>query len=282
LNSAPGNATDIGLALVFVLYAYGGWSHAAYVAAEVRDERRNLPRALVLGIAGITLIYLAVNAAYLRALGFDQIRSGATPAADVLEQAIGPVGGRVISILVMLSALGAINGMILTASRIYAVWGADYGALRWLGSWSRRTHSPIAAIALQAVVAGLLIVLVGTRVGRNVFDAPLWLVGIDGVQWDQFTGGFETLVAGSAPVYWGLCFMTGIAVFKLRKLQSSTPNFRMPVYPLPALVFCVTCVYMLWASLNYARWLTLIGIAPLACGILAWCMTSRTAAAASH
>ena len=56
---------------MFVLYAYGGWSHAAYVAAEVRDQRRNLPRALVLGIAGITLIYLAVNAAYLAALGFE-------------------------------------------------------------------------------------------------------------------------------------------------------------------------------------------------------------------
>src|SRR5262249_41243103 len=67
----PKHAADYGLALVFVLYAFGGWAHAAYVAAEVRDQHRNLPRALMFGITGITLIYLIVNVSYLLALGFD-------------------------------------------------------------------------------------------------------------------------------------------------------------------------------------------------------------------
>jgi APA family basic amino acid/polyamine antiporter len=280
-NSAPSpasqttitspSAANIGLALVFVLYAYGGWTHAAYVAAEVRDERRNLPRALIFGVAGITLIYLAVNAAYLHALGFTGARTAATPAADVLEQAIGPWGGRAISILVMLSALGAINGMILTASRIYAVCGADYPAIAWLGRWNRRTAAPIAAIALQAIIAAALIALVGTESGRNTFDAALRLAGINGLPWEKFSSGFETLVVGSAPVYWGLCLLTGLAIFVLRASDRDRSRpYKMPGYPLPALAFCATCIYMLWASLEYARWLTLIGLAPLALGLVVW------------
>jgi basic amino acid/polyamine antiporter, APA family len=266
-----GSHGDIGLALVFVLYAYGGWSHAAYVAAEVRDQRRNLPRALMLGIAAITLIYLAVNSAYLNALGFDAARHTATPAADVLEHALGHWGGRAISSIVMLSALGAINGMILTGTRIYAVWGSDYPALAWLGAWNRRTAAPVVAIASQAAIAAMLVLLVGTTAGRRSFDAAVRPFGVAGLPWDRFPGGFEMLIAGSAPVFWGLCLLTGLTVFVLRtKNPSAERPFAMPLFPLPALVFCGTCAFMLWASLEYAQWLTLLGIVPLAIGGGMW------------
>ena len=102
----------------------------------------------MLGVAGITGIYVTVNAAYLTSLGFEGAAQTRTPAADVLEFGCGPWGGRAISLLVMLSALGAINGMILTASRIYAVWGTDYPAVAWLGDWNRRNTAPVAAIAV--------------------------------------------------------------------------------------------------------------------------------------
>jgi amino acid transporter len=202
--TGEGRSVSIGLALVFVLYAYGGWNHAAYVAAEVRDQRRNLPRAILIGLASITVIYLAVNATYLAVLGFDGARQTATPAADVLELAVGAWGGRAISLLVMLSALSAINGMILTGSRIYAVWGADYRALAWLGAWNRRAGTPVSAIGVQAVVAVMFIVLVGTTIGRSSFDASLNIVGLSGLPWERHSSGFETLIAGSAPTYWGL------------------------------------------------------------------------------
>jgi basic amino acid/polyamine antiporter, APA family len=272
-NAATGQDSNvnIGLALVFILYTYGGWTHAAYVAAEVRDEARNLPRALMFGIAGITLIYLAVNAAYLKALGFDAARNTTTPAADVLSLALGPWSGHAISLLIMLSALGAINGMILTGTRIYAVWGADYAALRWLSSWNRRTAAPIAAITLQAVFAVLLVLLVGTEVGRDSFDAGLTLVGTHGLPWQAYFGGFETLVAGSAPAYWSLCLLTGIAVFVLRVTdRSAQRRFRMPCFPLPAIAFCATCTYMLWSSIVYAQWLSLLGVVPLVVGGVVW------------
>jgi len=262
---------NISLALVFVLFTYGGWTHAAYVAAEVRDQRRNLPRALVLGIVGITLIYLAINATYLAVLGFDAARHTSTPAADVIERACGPWSSRVISILVMLSALGAINGMILTGTRIYAVWGADYPALKWLGTWNRNTAAPIAAIVVQAIIAVLLIALVGTSAGRTAFDNALKTIGLKELPWEIYHGGFETLVAGSAPVYWTLTLMTAASTFVLRYRDRDVDRpFRMPLYPLPAAVFCATCIYLLGASLMYAKWLSLIGFMPSLVGIAAW------------
>lgn len=271
-SSAPASSnTNIGLALVFVLYAYGGWSHAAYVAAEVREQKRNLPRALFLGIAAITVIYLLVNAAYLATLGYDAASKTPTPAADVMELVLGPWGGRVISLLVMISALSAINGMILTSSRVYAVWGADYPALHWLGEWNSRTGAPFVAIAVQAVVAVFLIVAVGTSMGRSAFDSLLAVFGIDGLPWDRYFGGFETLVAASAPTYWAFCLLTTLSVFVLRYRDPNIERpFRVPLLMLPAVVFGAACIYMLISSIQYAAWLTVLGVAPLVAGMLLW------------
>jgi basic amino acid/polyamine antiporter, APA family len=267
---------QIGLALVFVLYAYGGWTHAAYVAAEVRDQRHNLPRALLLGIAGITAVYLAINATYLIVLGFEAVQQTTTPAADVMEYAVGPWGGRAISLLVMISALGAINGMILTGTRIYATWGADYPALAWLGEWNRPLAAPTAAIVLQAVIAVLLIVLVGTQIGRDLCDTTLQVVVAGGLPWEEYSGGFETLVAGSTPVFWTLSLLTGLAFFVLRATDKTNERaYTMPFFPLPAVAYCATCVYMLWASVAYARWLIMLGFVPLAVGALLACFALR-------
>jgi amino acid transporter len=186
-----------------------------------------------------------------------------------MELACGPWGGRAISVLVMLSALGAINGMILTGTRIYAVWGSDYRALTWLAAWNRRSVAPISAIAAQTAIALVLIALVGTDAGRNSFDTMLRAMGASGMPWAEYAGGFEALVAGSTPVFWMLTLLTGISVFVLRATDRDTERpFKVPLYPLPALAFCGTCAYMLWASIAYARWLVLLGIVPLALGAL--------------
>ncbi len=271
-----GMPASVGLALVFVLYAYGGWNHAAYVAAEVRDQRRNLPRALFVGLACITLIYVAVNATYLAVLGFDGARVTRTPAADVMEQAVGGWGGRAFSLLVMLSALSAINGMILTGSRIYATWGADYPALAWFGAWNRAAAAPVAAIAVQAAIAVFLIVLVGTETGRDLFDAGLARVGLAELPWERFNGGFATLVAASTPVFWTLSLLTGIGIFVLRARDRNIERpYSIPFFPMPAIVFCATCVYMFVASIMYAKWLVLLGVAPLAVGVGVWFLVGR-------
>jgi len=265
------SGAGVGLALVFVLYAYGGWNDAVFVTAEVRHPQRNLPRALLFGIAGITLIYLAVNASYLAVLGFEAARQSAAPAADVLRETVGPWGEKAVSVLVMVSALGAINGMILAGSRVYAVVGEDHRLFAWLARWSRRAAVPAAAILVQAGVALLLILLVGTATGRRAFDAVLTSVGLAGLPWEAYFGGFETLVAGTAPVFWAFFLLTGISVVILRRKDGRRPRpFTVPWFPLPVVVFCGTCTYMLYSSLIYAGPLVLLGAIPVAIGLMVY------------
>lgn len=252
---------SFGLAMVFVLYAYGGWNDAAFVAAEVRDRKRNLPLALIGGVLGVTVVYLAVNAAYLAGLGFDAARATRTPATDVIEAAIGRAGGGLASILVMISALGAINGMVLVGSRVYAAAGADHRPLRWLSGWDALRGAPRAALVAQAVVALAMVFAV------NVINPG---------------DGFGTLLAATAPVFWSFLMGTGASVIVLRWRDPSRERpFAVPFYPLPPLIFCATCGYMLWSSLTYAisisPWLPLMGAGPVAVGAVIYLLTPREA-----
>jgi amino acid transporter len=258
----------LGLAMVFVLYAFGGWNDAVFVAAEVRNQHRNLPRALFFGIAAITAVYLAVNASYLAVLGFEAARVAATPATDVMLAAVGPWGAKAVSLLVMVSALGAINGMIFAGSRVYAVVGEDHRAFALLGRWNRKTAVPVAAIVAQATIAMAYVFAVGTSPGRWAIDRALAAVGLRGLPWDDYFGGFETLLAATAPVFWTFFLLTGLAVFVLRRKDGGRQRpFRIPFYPLPPLIFCATCGYMLYSSLIYAKALALLGAVPLLLGL---------------
>ena len=265
---------SVGLAMVFVLYAYGGWNDAAFVAAEVRNRRRNLPLALVGGVAAITGIYLAMNLAYLAALGFEGARRTATPAAGVLATAVGSQAARVVSLLVMISALGAINGMILSRSRVFATMGADHRIFSWLAGWDRGHGAPRRAIAAQALVTLAMVVGVGTASGQRSIDAALMSAGAPPIPWQDYFGGFETLMAATAPVFWAFFLATGAAmmVLRWRDPQHDRP-FSVPLYPLPPLVFCATCLFMLYHSVRYARWLTAVGVAPAAVGLIIYAVT---------
>jgi amino acid transporter len=265
-----------GLAMVFVLLAFGGWNDAAFVAAEVRDPRRNLPRALLAGIAIVTAIYLAVNAAYLAGLGFEAARRSPTPAADLLGRAFGDWGSRSISVLVMISALGAINGMILTGSRVYATLGADHPLFAWLAGRSKTSAAPVAALAVQALIATLLILIVGTEEGRSAIDYVPTHFGLHSLPWHDFPGGFEMIAAGTAPVFWTFFLLTGLALFVLRARDRGRDRpFKVPLFPLPPLIFCATCAYMLYSSLAYAKWLALIGAVPLVLAVPFYRSSSR-------
>lgn len=275
-SPAAERALNFGLAMVLVLYAYGGWNDAAFVASEVRDRRRNLPIALIGGVGAITLIYLAVNGAYLATLDFYAAGRAATPAADVLEMAVGSWGAKAVSALVMISALGAINGMVLAGARVYAVMGADHRVMAWLGGWRSGHGAPRSALAAQAAVTLTMVLAVGTERGRTAIDAVFRAIGVGSVPWDRYFGGFETLLAATAPVFWLLFLGTGTAtiVLRLRDPERERP-FRAPLFPLTPLLFCATCVYMLWSSLDYARWLALSGAAPAAAGLVLYAATRR-------
>ena len=259
----------IGTAMIFVLYAFGGWNDSAFVAAEVKDVKRNIPRALFFGIGIITLVYILVMLGYLWGIGFDNLAKSFTPAADVLKNVPGGWGSKVMSIIVMIAALGALNGLIFTGSRIYSALGSENRMFAILGRWNPRFGSPIWSMLAQGAISVGFILLVGTAKGRDTFDSALQSTGIsDGLPWGQYFGGFETLVAGTAPVFWLFFLLTGIAFFILRfKDPDIERPFKTPLFPIVPLIFCATCGYMLYSSLTYAKDLTLLGIVPLALGI---------------
>jgi amino acid transporter len=124
---------------------------------------------------------------------------------------------------------------------------------------------------MQAIAAVLLILAVGTPAGRSLVDALLGAIGAPGLPWDEYFGGFETLLAGSAPVFWVFFLLTGVTVLLLRWQDPAADRpFSMPFFPLPLFVFCGTCLYMLYSSLVYARWLVLLGVLPLVVGSGLW------------
>lgn len=266
--TGPMTGPGFGLAMVFVFYAYGGWNDAAFVASEVRNRRRNIPLALILGTGGIALIYLLVNAAYLWGLGFEGVRASSAPAADVAKLALGEWGSKAIALLVMLSALGAINGLIFTGSRIYVSLGTDHRVFALLGRWNSRRGAPFWSLVAQTAIAVLLIVLVGTKTGQNTIDQSLALIGLSPLRWAEYLGGFSTLVAGTAPVFWIFFLATGMSLFLLRlKDHDRERPFTAPLYPVEPILFCGMCVFMLYSALTYAKGLSLLGIVPLAIGL---------------
>jgi amino acid transporter len=257
----------LAFAMVLVLLTYGGWNDAVYVAAEVRDPRRNLPRALVLGTLLVTGLYLLVNAAYLRGLGFEQARASSAVAADVLRRPLGPWGARAVSLLVMVSALGTVNGMILTGSRLYATLGADYGLFAWLGRWHPRLRSPVAALLTQAGISLAMITVVGTAAGRWGVDTLLARARLPVATWEGH-GGFETLLRCTAPVFWLFFLLTAVALFVLRRKDPALPRpFAAPLYPVVPVLFSATCAYMLHAAIRYAGTLGLVGATLLLAGL---------------
>ena len=259
---------DIGLAMILILYAYGGWSDAAFVAAEVRDLRRNMPRALLLGTAGIAGIYLLVNLAYLAGLGYAGASAAAAPAADVLALALGERGSQAMRVIVMISALGGLNGLIFTGSRVYASMGADHRVFARLGRWNRRVDAPLWSLALQTLLAVAAVLAIGTAAGQTAIDALVARTGLEAVRWSDYTDDFETLLSATAPVFWAFFLLAGISLFVLRwRDRERVRPFRVPLFPLVPLVFCLTSGYMLYASIAWAGRLALLPLVPLGCAV---------------
>ncbi len=258
--SGPG----FGLAMVLVLYTYGGWNDAAFVTAEIQDARRNIPRALLLGISVVFLLYLLINVAYLKSLGFEGLRNSATPAADVLKLSMGKRASQFLSLLVMISALGAINGMLLTGSRLYAAVGAEHRMFSLLGRWNESLGAPVWSLLVQAGMALLLLAAVGTEMGRSAIDGCFRAMAVTPPSWEAFSGGFEMLIAGTAPVFWFFFLLTGISLFVLHVKDRDIPRvYGVPAFPIPPLLFCGMCVYMFWSAVAYAGTITLIWIVPI-------------------
>lgn len=234
--AAPAPATSASaplfsqLALIFILLTYGGWNEAAYLTAELQDARRNIVRALMLGIFAVTVLYVLLNLAYLNVLGLEGMRSSRAVAADLMQATLGGAGKAVLSVIVMAAAMSTLNATTFTGARTNFALGRDFGMFRALGNWNERTNTPTSALLVQGVVSLALVLLAATT-----------------------PDGFETMVAYTAPAFWLFFLLTGVSLFLLRRQKPTSDNpFRVPLYPLTPVVFCAMCAFMLWSSASYA------------------------------
>ena len=230
-KQATGTAgPGFGLAMIFVLFAFGGWNEAAYLAGEVRDARRNMLRILVVGILAVTALYLLVNIGYVLALGLGGMRESKAVAADLMRAVAGEKGVVLLALVVCVSALTTMNAAVFTGARTNWALGRDFGMFRFLGTWRESGSTPANALLLQGAV---MLVLVAA--GAMTPD------------------GFSAMVAYTAPVFWTFFLLTGITLFIFRARGAEVPVVRAPLHPLVTIVFCAMCAYMLYSSIDYIR-----------------------------
>ncbi|HET7785907.1 MAG TPA: amino acid permease [Myxococcales bacterium] len=147
---------SFGAALIPVLFSYGGFQTACFVAEELREPRRDLPRALVLGVLAVVVLYVGVAVSCVRVLGMDNLRRSAAPALDAAMLALGPRGAALIAAGIAISSLGFLSQSILTAPRVYFAMADDGLFFRSVARVGARSRAPAVAIALQGALAALL------------------------------------------------------------------------------------------------------------------------------
>ena len=152
--------TAMGAALTPVMFAYGGWQTASFVAGEMREPRRDLARGLLIGVIGVILLYTLVNVVCLYVLGSEGLAGTTTPASAIMRLAFGEHGAALIGIGIAISTLGFLSQGMLTAPRVYFAMAKDKLFFESVARLDRRTHAPVLAIALQGLLA-IIIALSG-------------------------------------------------------------------------------------------------------------------------
>jgi basic amino acid/polyamine antiporter, APA family len=201
------------LALIAGLFAFGGWHMVTYTAGETRDPERTIPRALLVGTLVVTGCYLSLNAAYVRVLPLPRLIVSQRVAADAASALVGHRGAATVSLLVILSGAGSLNGIILGGPRVYFAMAQDRLAFRWLGAIHPRYRTPHGAILAQALWSSAL-VTIGTY--RELFTRVVY------TEWLFFA------------------LMT-VGLFRLHSRASYAASYRVWGYPLVPALFVVAC-----------------------------------------
>lgn len=230
--AAPSDAGlgGLGLAMIFVLFTYGGWNEAAYISAEVKDGSRNMSRALLYGLGLVTLLYVLINVAYLHALGVDGMAKSKAIGADIMRPILGEGGAIFMTFLIIVVVLTSINVTILTGARTSFALGRDFAPFRFLAQWSGERAQPVRALLLQGAIS-------------------LVLVGIGAAS----RSGVGSMVVFLSPVFWLFFLLVGFSLIVLRRREPNAERpFRVPFYPVTPIIFCLSSGYLLYATFDYA------------------------------
>jgi APA family basic amino acid/polyamine antiporter len=216
----------VGAALVPVLFAFGGWQQTNFVAEELIEPERNLPRALVLGVVIVVAVYLLANLAYLRTLGIAGLAGSGAPAADAMDALLGAPGRSLIGAGIAVSTFGFLNLVILVSPRVYQAMARDDLFFPSLARLHPRYHTPSGAILFQAAWAIVL-----TLTGRygDLLDYVVF-------------GDWIFFAAVTSTVF----------VFRARERSGREPatlRFRMPGFPLVPIAFMLAALYVVIGSI---------------------------------
>lgn len=232
--------TTFGAALVPVMFAYGGWQTANFIAGELRSPEKDLPRGLLLGVIGVVVLYLAVNLVTLVVLGADGLARSPAPASEVMRTVLGETGATVIALGVAISTLGFLSQGILTSPRVYYAMAEDGAFFRSVAAISPKTHVPVRAILLQGVVAILIC----------------------------FSGTYEQIlsyVVSDDFIFFGLA---AACLFVFRRRDGTAPcAYTVPGHPWTTLAFIAVCIAVVLNTLYAYPVNSLIGIGLLVAGV---------------
>jgi APA family basic amino acid/polyamine antiporter len=234
-----GSVLHLGAALIPVMWTFGGWDEATFVAEEVHEPQTNVPRAVLAGVLSVGVLYVLTNAAYLAVLGPGGLTASGTRTASVfLERTLGPGAQRVLDLALMLSVLGTLNAVTLSGARIGFAAARDNPALAWFARLHPRWGTPVRTLALESALAATAAIALA----------------------DPFA-----LLLYSAVAYWAFAGLMAASVIVLRRKAPDRPRpFRTPVYPLPSAVFALAAAAMVAAAARERP-----ANAAITCGLLA-------------
>jgi APA family basic amino acid/polyamine antiporter len=240
--------SSFGVALIASLLAYDGWVQLSFVAGEIRDPQRNVHRALALGSAACIVIYLLANIAYLRALSTPEIAASPHVGATVAEHVMGPRGGMLVSLIILASIVGTLNGCFLTSPRIYFAQARDGLFFRRFAAVHPRYQTPGFAILAQGVWAVVLLL----------------------------TGSYETLLDYALFALWLSYGLMVAGVIVLRRTQPDLPRpYRMWGYPVTPVLFLAITAWFLVNMLRTRPIPSLAGLLLIATGIPVYFLWAR-------
>jgi APA family basic amino acid/polyamine antiporter len=246
ISTAP-VPTALGAALVPILFTYGGWQQTNFIAEEIIEPERNLPRALVLGVVIVVTVYLLTNLAYLRVLGHAGLAASTAPAADTMQALLGPVGGKFIAAGIAVSTFGFLNLVILVTPRVLQAMAADGVFFARLAELHPVYRTPTAAIL---ALAGCAIVL-------------------------TLTGTFGQLVDYVTFGDWIFFGLTVASLFIYRKRDPTSTGFGVPGYPFTPALFVLAAAFVVYSAIRSNPTNALIGAGLIALGIPVYLYWSR-------
>src|SRR5438270_4958400 len=236
---SPGLLSAFGGALVPVLFAYGGWQTASFVAAELKDPKRDLPRGLLLGVAGVVILYTGVNFVCLRTLGPAGLAATHTPASAAMRIALGGTGATVIALGIAISTLGFLSQSVLTAPRVYFAMAEDGVFFRSVAWVHPRTKAPVIAIVVQSV----------------------WTVVI------LLSGRYEQILSYVVCMDWIFFGLSASCLFVFRDRNPSAAKSRVPGHPFTTATFCIVALLVVLNTVYRYPANTAAGLAILASGV---------------